>query len=101
MLTYWQVEAGLPWDLAIFVHLLGPDGAMVAQADGLDAAASTIQPGDHFLQLHALPLPDPLPPGPYTLQLGLYVRADGRRLVHSGDPSDRFILSTDLAFDVP
>ena len=101
MLTYWQVEAGLPWDLAIFVHLLGPDGAMVAQADGLDAAASTLQPGDHFLQLHTLPLPDPLLPGPYTLQLGLYVRSDGRRLTHSGDPADRIVLTPAPTFDAP
>jgi len=102
LLTYWRVDAAaLPWDLAIFIHLLGPDGAMVAQADGLDAAASTLQPGDSFIQLHTLPLPTSLPPGPYTLQLGLYVRADGHRLTHPGDPPDRLILTTDLTFDAP
>ena len=102
LLTYWQVEASaLPWDLAIFVHLLGPDGTMVTQADGLDAAASTLYPGDSFIQLHTLTLPDPMPTGPYTLQLGLYVRGNGQRLTHPGEPSDRLILETDLAVDAP
>lgn len=101
LLTYWQVEGELPWDVAIFVHLLGPDEAIVAQYDGLDAAASTVQPGDTFLQLHTIPLPDPLPSGPFTLQLGLYVRGDGRRLLHPGEPADRFRLASDLMFDAP
>ncbi|MBK9054203.1 MAG: hypothetical protein IPL78_25810 [Chloroflexi bacterium] len=102
LLTYWQVEASaLPWDLAIFVHLLGADGTIVTQADGLDAAASTIHPEDSFIQLHTLTLPDPLPTGPYTLQLGLYVRGESRRLTHPGEPPDRLILETGLAVDVP
>ena len=34
LLTYWQVEASaLPWDLAIFVHLLGADGTIHRQMD--------------------------------------------------------------------
>ncbi|MEZ4516476.1 MAG: hypothetical protein R3C44_06450 [Chloroflexota bacterium] len=35
----------------------------MAQYDGLDAAAETIQPGDHILQQHILPLPEELSPG--------------------------------------
>ena len=111
LLTYWQVEPSptaapdfspdLPWDLAIFVHLLGPDGAIVAQSDGLDAVAATLRPGDIFIQLHTLTLPDPRLPESYTLQLGLYVRSDGRRLTHPGQPSDRLILMTDFFVDEP
>ena len=101
LLTEWQVEGSLPWDVALFVHLLGAAGEMVAQYDGLDAAASTLHPGDTFIQLHTIPLPDPLPAGPFSLQFGLYVRGDGHRLLHPGDPSDRVILATGLTFDAP
>lgn len=111
LLTYWQVDQPataapnfsplLPWDLAIFIHLLGPDGAIVAQFDGLDAAAATLRPDDIFIQLHNLALSDPLPPGPYTLQMGLYIRSDGRRLTHPGQPADRFILAADFFLHEP
>lgn len=107
LLTYWRVEpfpegvAGLPWDLAIFVHLVRRDGTMVAQADGLDAAAMTLQPGDIFIQLNTLTLPESLPGNTYSLQLGLYTRSDGRRLTHPGEPSDHLILKTDVAVDRP
>lgn len=77
---WWRALDALPADLAIFAHLLDTSGAIVAQHDGLDAAAATLQAGDVILQRHTLPLPAALPPGSYTLQLGLYRRGDGRRL---------------------
>jgi hypothetical protein len=100
LLTYWRVERDeLPWDLAIFVHLLDENGEMVAQWDGLDAAADTLQAGDHFLQLHTLMLPAERPAGPYQLQLGLYERGNGRRLTHPGEPADRVVLETNIVID--
>jgi hypothetical protein len=78
---WWRVLASLPDDLAMFAHLTDASGALAAQHDGLDAAAPTLRPGDVILQRHALPLPPDLPPGEYTLQLGLYRRGDGRRLL--------------------
>lgn len=78
---WWRVLESLPDDLALFVHLMDASGALVAQHDGLDAAAATLQAGDVILQRHVLPLPAELPPGDYTLQMGLYRRGDGRRLL--------------------
>jgi len=75
----WEVESALPDDAALFVHLLDASGAIVAQHDGLDAAATTLRPGDHLLQRHVLALPA-LPPGEYRLVIGLYRRGDGGRL---------------------
>ncbi|HEX6383214.1 MAG TPA: hypothetical protein VF177_00955 [Anaerolineae bacterium] len=98
LITYWRVEAPLPWDLTAFVHLLSADGAPVAQHDGLDAAPTTLQPGDTFIQRHVLPLPDTRS-GSYRLQLGLYTFNDQRRLTHPGDPADRLILAPELVFD--
>jgi len=98
LFTYWRVEAPLPWDLAIFVHLLDADGSVVTQHDGLDAAATRMYPGDRFVQRHELPPPDAEVSSPNILQLGAYLRTDGRRLLHEGQSSDRIILSTDYDF---
>jgi hypothetical protein len=92
LITYWRVEAPLPWDLSIFAHLLAPDRSIVAQHDGMDAAAITLRPGDEFIQWHSLPMPSSVPAGPHTLQVGLYRRGDGTRLTHPGDPADRIVL---------
>ncbi len=77
--TGWRVQSSLPDDLAVFIHLVNQTGDIVAQFDGLDAAAETLRPGDLFLQAHVLNLPDDLPVGSYRLRLGLYSRGDGRR----------------------
>jgi hypothetical protein len=86
LVTWWQVEGVLPADLAIFVHLLDESGGIVAQSDGLDAAAATLRPGDRFLQRHVLLLP-PGDHGPLTLVAGLYSRNDGTRLPAGGGDS--------------
>ncbi|MCP4427151.1 MAG: hypothetical protein GY803_21910 [Chloroflexi bacterium] len=93
------MEQQLPSDLASFVHILSPDGAIVAQYDGLDAAPDTLHPGDAFIQLHLLPLPDPPPQGKHALQIGLYTRGNGQRLMLPGELADRLILAADLRLD--
>ncbi|WP_374686064.1 ArnT family glycosyltransferase [Promineifilum sp.] len=96
LITWWYVDAedsaeSLEGELAIFVHLLDESGALVSQADGLDAAAATLWPGDRFLQRHLLPLPA-LAPGRYELRLGLYRRDEGQRLLLP-DGADSLLLS--------
>lgn len=91
--SWWRIAAPLPADTAIFVHLLDESGALVVQYDGLDAAATTLREGDVVLQRHSLALPDNLPAGSYTLNLGLYRRGDGRRFVSvDGDDAVEFAL---------
>ena len=58
--------------LAVFTHLLAADGQMVAGDDGLWVDPTTLRPGDAFLQLHRLAVPDDAPSGPYSLEVGLY-----------------------------
>lgn len=82
--SWWRIAAPLPSDTTIFVHLLDESGALIAQYDGLDAAATTMREGDVILQRHSLALPDNLPAGAYTLNLGLYRRGDGRRFISTG-----------------
>jgi hypothetical protein len=90
LLTFWQVLAPLPPDLAIFVHLVDGSGAIVAQHDAFDAAAVLLQPGDRFVQLHPVPAD-----GLNTIQVGLYRRGDGSRLEHGGTPPDIVVLPND------
>lgn len=93
--TYWRVEDTLPADLASFMHLLGPTENILAQYDGLDAAATTLQPGDTFVQKHTLLVPDDVPAETASLQVGFYLRNENRRLLRPlGDtPPDRIILA--------
>jgi len=92
LLSAWAVLAPLPADAAIFVHLRDDAGNVVAQHDGLDAAAETLQAGDRVLQRHVLSLPA-LTDGEYTLVLGLYRRSDGTRLA-TADGRDAVVLLT-------
>jgi hypothetical protein len=100
LVTYWLVEAPITAGLAtagmaVFAHLIAADDSLLAQHDGLDVALATLQPGDLFIQYHILPLPEKLPQEPLTLQVGLYQRSNGRRLLHEGSPADRIILDFD------
>jgi 4-amino-4-deoxy-L-arabinose transferase-like glycosyltransferase len=99
LLTFWRVEESLPDDLAIFMHLSVGESDIIAQHDGLDAAPQTLQPGDQFIQKHDLVFPAALSDNrPLILQVGMYEREEGRRLLHSGDPADRIILMDDLRY---
>ncbi len=95
---YWQALAPMARDYSIFVHLLGPDGQMVAQHDGQpfwDVAipTSSWQPGEKLLDRHALALPDNLPPGDYQLQAGVYYWETLERLpvLQNGQPVNDFV----------
>lgn len=69
-----------PQPLQAFVHLLDGDGKLVAGADHFDVDAYTLQPGDEWVQLHQVLVPDDLPTGDYVLTAGLYNPATGARL---------------------
>jgi hypothetical protein len=102
LLTYWQVMAPLPPDLAAFVHLTGADPRPLAQHDGLDAAPATLQPGDLLIQRHLLPLPADRPAEPLTLAVGLYRRDSGQRLTYitsEQTTTDQIVLVTGLRLD--
>jgi hypothetical protein len=86
VLSRWQaLEPPYP-PLKIFVHVVDGAGIVRAQHDGLDSPPQFWFPGDLVYQLHPISLPPDLPPGCYTVRLGLYDRhtlaryllADGR-----------------------
>jgi hypothetical protein len=77
--TYWRVLQRPP-KMAIFLHLLDPNGQVVAQYDGFDVVVDDLAPGDTVVQLHALELPNDLPNTVYRFEIGAYTREDLKRI---------------------
>lgn len=92
--TYWQVIAPLEPRLALFSHVL-TGTSIVAQADHLAITSHSLQPGDVFMQIHMITLPDGVERGWYDLAVGVYSRDTGERLpaYDGASPvSDRILL---------
>lgn len=72
----WSTTAPIQADYTVFVHLLGPTGEIVAQADQQPASGFYPTSGwgvDEWVEDHyALRLPATLPPGDYRLIVGWY-----------------------------
>ncbi len=102
---YWRAEATPITNYSLFLHLTAESSAEpVVQADGAPGAPDrptlTWDAPDETLvsQSFTITLPETLPPGRYTLRLGLYDYATGARLPVAGDPAqDAYPLAT---FDI-
>ncbi len=92
----WRAETETHTSYHVFVHLIGPDGALVAQSDAIPAnwtrPTTGWMPGEIISDTHTLTLPPDLPAGDYSLFAGLYVPG-GERLTTT-DGSDAISLST-------
>src|SRR6185437_9561608 len=87
----WTAQAPPTEDYTVFVHLVAPNGRIVAQNDaqplGGQFPTSTWQTGDRAFDVHRLSL-DGIPPGDYHLEVGLYLLSTGQRLsIGAGDSS--------------
>jgi len=73
---YWLALRETGENYKAFVHLLGPDGAVIAQHDGDPVGGYTPtsrwRPGEIVVDRHVLTLPEGLPAGEYGLRAGLY-----------------------------
>ena len=80
----WRATAPVDRDYTVFVHLRDAQGQTVAQRDALPAwfgpAPTTRWGPDPQPDAHRLEIPKTLPPGEYTLVIGLYDWATGERL---------------------
>jgi hypothetical protein len=77
----WAVDAGLPAEHAIFVHVRASDGTVIAQADVWPLPPTSMwAPGEQYTSEHLLRLPEAIQPGKYTLLTGLYAIEGGTRL---------------------
>ena len=73
---FWQASTWPATDYTAFVHLVGPDGVMVAQMDKPPLQGflptSTWYPGQRVVDDFTLTLPADAVPGTYTLYTGFY-----------------------------
>ncbi len=80
----WEALAPLGSEYTVFVHLVGPDGQTVAQADAPPAAGACPTDlwaaGDQIVDAHTLAVPADAPAGDYAVQVGFYRPDTGERL---------------------
>lgn len=89
-------------DLTTFVHLLAPDGTILAQVDaplaGPYMPTSRLEPGTIVRVEQMLPIPTDVAPGTYTLRIGLYPAGVPERPLTPAGSETPFI--TSLALEV-
>jgi hypothetical protein len=82
---YWLALRETSQNYRAFVHLLGPDGAVIAQHDGDPVGGYTPttrwRPGEIIADRHTIPLPGGLPASEYGLRAGMYQVDPLRNLV--------------------
>ncbi|HRQ41235.1 MAG TPA: YfhO family protein [Chloroflexota bacterium] len=98
---YWKALNPLDINFQVFVHLLSPDGVLVAQSDKLNPGEFPTRRWSldtYVRDEHYLALPPDLPPGEYRVSAGLWVQSEGWRLpllvdgVQVGDNVELFTL---------
>jgi hypothetical protein len=84
LLLHWEALSSVWDDYTVFVHILGPDGDLVTQADSPPCGGRCPTygwvPGEHLADQHAFALPTGATRGPHRIAVGLYDLASGERL---------------------
>ncbi len=99
---HWQATAELGVDYTVFVHLVGEDGHVAGQHDGMPEGGffptSAWEPGEIVIDEHRIDMAADTPPGDYQLLTGLYRLETGTRLPvlgPGGQPiGDSIVLTT-------
>jgi hypothetical protein len=93
---YWESVAPADADYVVFVHVRDRDGRTVTQMDRPPAdyayPTSLWEPGEIIPDEVGVPWPADLPPGDYSIILGLYDLNTGRRLPVAGTTADSYLL---------
>jgi hypothetical protein len=80
----WRTDDRLENSLRVFAHVLDASGQIVAQDDSIPALwtypTNEWEAGKVVVDFHQFPLDASLPPGEYTLQVGLYDDKTGARV---------------------
>lgn len=92
----WQAKAAVSQDYTVFVHVYDQAGQLAAQSDGWPAngnyPTSGWQPGEYVADKRTVNLPPNLPPGTYTVKVGLYDAKTMERLAPAPDHGDRAVV---------
>jgi mannosyltransferase len=87
---FWHASEEIPDRYKVFVHLYDEAGELVAQTDSEPGATlrptDIWSPGERIADRYGVQIPPDLPPGAYTLSVGLYPIAD---------PNDRLTVTFD------
>ncbi|MFZ0547231.1 MAG: hypothetical protein WAM60_17420 [Candidatus Promineifilaceae bacterium] len=79
----WQVNEAANDNLTVFVHLYGPDGSLITQADGYPLLGMLPfwlwEPGRTMQDHRTLTIPPDAPPGTYRVGVGIYDQASAVR----------------------
>ena len=88
VILYWQGLVQMHEDYAVALRLVGEDGQIYAQQDGLTVEGRFVTtgwpPGDTVADLHDLAVPPETPAGAYRLEVDVYQPQTGERLEAGG-----------------
>jgi hypothetical protein len=94
----WRAESVTHTSYHVFLHLVGPDGKLADQSDGIPANWSRPTtgwlPGEYIIDQHSLTVPGEAPGGQYTLLAGLYVPGGERLIAPDGADAIRLLTIT-------
>jgi hypothetical protein len=96
--VYWETDAVLERDYTIFTQLLDSQGVLVSGTDSQPLSGyfptSHWPVGEIVTDMIRVPLPAELPPGDYTLIIGMYLLETLERLPVSGGQADQVTLTS-------
>ncbi|HLF29289.1 MAG TPA: glycosyltransferase family 39 protein [Anaerolineae bacterium] len=89
LVLFWRCEDRVDQRYKVFVHILDPDGAIVAQTDrepGSDLYLTTNwTPGEKIIDRYGVAVPGATPAGDYRIQVGMYTLEGQRLRIYDGD----------------
>jgi hypothetical protein len=89
---YWKSIAPSPLQYTVFAHLLDPQGSLRAQQDAMPQGGalptSCWVVGEVVSDTLTIQLPADVPPGAYTLRVGMYYLPTGERLPMKTEGAD-------------
>jgi hypothetical protein len=101
VVLYWRALRRLEENYQSFVHVAQPLDRVWAQEDHLNPGGLPTErwPTDAYVwDAYAIEIPPETPPGPYSVNVGIYLRSEGRRLERLGDgdlpAGDSFVVGT-------
>ena len=104
----WRSASQVDASLKVFVHLVNAGGQLVAQHDGVPvqwlAPTDEWTPGRLIVDFHQVLIGANVPPGEYTLQVGLYDQDSGARVKQvdaAGNPMADTIVLTKIRLENP
>jgi hypothetical protein len=92
---YWKAADTPEGNYKVFNHLMGADGSLAGQQDGLpgggDIVSSEWVLGEVVVDRYEIVVQEGSPPGEYTLYIGMYQLDDGLRLPAWDGAGDRWL----------